>query len=68
MKYTIIHTFDPVGFVGNELQEKSSKLVLRDWLKYPNNSIEHRRVYNLLLDKIDLVPIKELEEFLNKYN
>ena len=67
MKYTIIHTFDPVSF-GNELQEESSKLVLEDWLKYPNNSIEHRRVYNLLLDKIDLVPIEELEEFLNKYN
>jgi hypothetical protein len=48
--------------------EKSSKLVLRDWLKYPNNSIEHKRVYNLLLDKIDLVPIEELEEFLNRYN
>ena len=68
MKYTTIYTFDPTGVPNNELQEKSDEIVLKDLLKYPNNSIEHKRIYEEMFAKIDRIPITELEEFLNKYN
>lgn len=67
MKYSTIHTFNPSGISGNELQETSDEIILRDFLKYPNNSIEHKRIYKLLLNKINLIPINKLENFLNNY-
>jgi len=48
--------------------ESSKKIIMRDLLQYPNNSIIHKDIYTKLLNNIDKIPILELDEFLNKYN
>ncbi len=48
--------------------ETSKEAVLHDMLRYPNNSIRHKEVYEKLLDNIDIIPIEELNTFLDNYN
>jgi len=65
MKYKRIKVFETIHETYSE--ETVDQLMLDSLLSYPNNSIEHERIYSILLANIDRVPIAELEEFLKRY-
>ena len=66
MKYSriVIEDWDTKGWY----EETSKNLVLKDMMKYPNNSIVHKEVYEKLLNNIDKIPVNELDNFLSNYN
>ena len=65
MRYRTIYVTDTTT---DTYQEESTKnIIIKEMTKSPNNSIIHEIVYERLLDNIDLIPLKELEVFLDKY-
>lgn len=50
---------------GENYYYSSKEIILRDWLQYPNNSIEHKRIFEKLLNNIDKIPIDKLEELID---
>lgn len=66
-RYRKVPVIDDV-LTGDYSYESPKDLVLRDMVRYPNNGMIHKQVYEKFLNNIHRIPIKALDKFLDKHN
>lgn len=66
MRYKTVYISDGTDFTCDHTEISTKDLILKDMLKYPNNSIQHKNVYENLLKNLDKISLDDIEELLYK--